>query len=67
MQLDLFTASAASVAPCSTCPNLDAKPINPGVHYCWGYMTWRGADERVDACTYRASMIARPPWARRAA
>jgi hypothetical protein len=53
-QQDLF---ALLTPPCAECPQLDPQPINPGVHYCHGFMTWQLADARVEGCRYRG----RPP------
>lgn len=51
MQPDLFTRL---IPPCGECPKLDPQPINPGVHYCRGFMTWRLESERVEPCPYRS-------------
>lgn len=50
MQPDLFSVLTPA---CRDCRKLDPKPINPGVHYCHGFMMWRGAEERVERCPYR--------------
>lgn len=58
-QQDLF----ATLTPeCGSCPNLGSA-IDSGVRYCWGELTWRWADERVEGCAYRGRVIERhePP------
>lgn len=53
--MDLF----ARVEPaCGDCQHY-GNPINPGVAYCHGEMTWRRADDRVIGCIYRDRTINR--------
>lgn len=55
MQADLFTALTP---PCGECQNLGAS-IDSGIRYCWGEMTFRWADDRVEACSYRERTVKR--------
>lgn len=48
-QPDLF---AVLTPPCGNCKQLGAA-IDSGVRYCWGQMTWRRAEDRVEGCVYR--------------
>lgn len=57
-QLDLFAILAAE---CGSCPNLGAA-IESGVQYCYGDLTWRWANERVEGCRYRSRVIERPAF-----
>jgi hypothetical protein len=54
-QPDLF---AVLTPPCHECQNW-GKPIDSGVAYCHGEMTWRGPDERVEGCVYRERAVPR--------
>lgn len=48
--MDLF----ARLEPtCGECRQLNPKPLDSGVRYCWGEMTWRRPEERVLGCVYR--------------
>ncbi|MFZ5719220.1 MAG: hypothetical protein ACOY5Y_07100 [Pseudomonadota bacterium] len=55
LQRDLF-----AVPPCGECPNLGAA-IDSGVRYCWGEMSWRWPEGRVEGCVYRARTVTRHP------
>lgn len=46
---------------CGDCPNY-GEPINPGVAYCRGEMTWRLETDRVLGCVYRDRQV--PPLSR---
>jgi hypothetical protein len=43
----------APAPPCGECPNLDPKPLDSGIRYCWGFMRWRWPHSRVAPCPYR--------------
>lgn len=49
VHLDIF---AGLTPACGECQHL-GQPIESGVSYCHGEMTWRGAQERVLGCVYR--------------
>lgn len=59
IERDLF---AILTPPCGDCPNL-GDAIDSGLRYCWGEMTWRWPDDRVEGCVYRGRQIERrkPP------
>lgn len=56
MQADLFTALTP---PCGECPNL-GQPIDSGIRYCWGEMSWRWPTDRVEGCPSRDKPHRRP-------
>jgi len=56
-QPDLF---AQLVPACGDCHQLEEKPIDSGIRYCWGELTWRFPTDRVDGCVYRAKPKYRP-------
>jgi len=55
-QPDLF---AALTPPCGECANL-GEPIESGIRYCHGAMTFHWPTDRVEGCSYRGEAI--PRW-----
>jgi hypothetical protein len=47
---------------CGDCPNL-GEPINSGIRYCHGFLVWRWATDRIEACPYRAAAVRRNVFA----
>ena len=44
---------------CGSCQHY-GTPINPGIAYCYGELTFRRADDQVAGCVYRERLIAQP-------